>query len=81
MKNLILLSSAFLIGCAQGPVSEQVANNREPASTMNKHETIFPHPHQHKSGCGHKTETSGMDTYYLHDGEKHMLHAGHVDKK
>lgn len=80
MRAFFLIGSIIMIGCAQSPTTNQ-NKGRQIASEMNAHETVFPHPHQHGNNCGHETKTQGLETYYIHDGETHFIHAGHVDKK
>ena len=80
MKYLSLLLPLLFLGCSHSyPNVQGSQNDRAPASLGNAHKTVFGHTHKHGDNCGHKKETNGTKTYYLHDGEKHMHHAGHTD--
>ncbi len=37
------------------------------------------HAHQHKQSCGHEKIKHGNHVDYIHDGEYHREHKGHVD--
>lgn len=78
MQLIVLLLAFLLISCSH---TEMADSQRTTASSLGQHKTAFPHPHQHGANCGHKSVTEGFDTFYIHDGKKHQLHAGHVDER
>ncbi len=77
----VLCTICFVVSCSTGPNSQNnnESANREVSSNISRHQTVFGHSHKHGSNCGHDSETAGTNTVYIHNGEKHLPHAGHVD--
>lgn len=79
MKLILLTASLFLISCANTATTAKTENTPEANRFVSSHQTHYPHTHSHGTNCGHETITEGMDTFYMHDGHKHKIHAGHID--
>ena len=76
----LILICFFFLGCVHQKNSN--TSDREPASLeLDTHSTVFPHPHSHGENCGHASIEVNGETVYEHNGEKHIPHAGHVDKR
>ena len=69
IRSMYLILLLSIMGCAtQG--NREPSSEKEAPKVVSSHNTHFGHTHKHGKDCGHKTETVGFDTVYIHDGHK-----------
>lgn len=71
--NRSLICAALALPLAASPIA---------ISPLAAHEVLHAghEAHAHGTGCGHQAVDHGGHVDYLHDGDLHHAHAGHVDE-